>query len=65
MKILFILGFANPFPGAGWTRIGFFAEDWSNKGNAIEVQGAFNYALLQKKGFIFDSQTCCPGGKTA
>jgi len=27
MKILFILGFANPFPGTGWTRIGFFAKN--------------------------------------
>ena len=36
MKILFILGFANPFAGAGWTRIGFFADKWSRKGHAIE-----------------------------
>jgi len=33
MKTLFILGFVNPFAGAGWTRIGFFAEDWAKKGN--------------------------------
>jgi len=56
MKIPFVLGFPNPFPGAGWTRIGFFAKDWSNKGHAIEVQGAFSHTLLQKKGFIFNTK---------
>ena len=50
MKVLFVLGFPNPFPGAGWTRIGFFAKDWSNKGNAIEVLGAFSYKSFYKKG---------------
>jgi len=50
MKILFILGFANPFPGAGWTRIGFFAEDWSRKGHAVEVLGAFSYKAFHKRG---------------
>jgi len=50
MKILFILGFANPFPGAGWTRIGFFAEDWSRKSHMIDFLGAFNYKAFSKKG---------------
>jgi len=40
MKILFVLGFANPFAGAGWTRIGFFADQWPRKGHIIEILGA-------------------------
>jgi glycosyltransferase involved in cell wall biosynthesis len=47
---LFVLGFPNPFPGAGWTRIGFFAEDWSKKGHAVEVLGAFSYKAFHKRG---------------
>jgi hypothetical protein len=61
LKVSFVLGFPNPFQGAGWTRIGFFAKDWSNKGNAIEVLGAFSYTL--KKGFILNSQSCRPEAK--
>jgi len=50
LKILFILGTPNPFPGAGWTRIGFFAEDWSKKGHAVEVLGTFSYKAFRKRG---------------
>ena len=50
MKILFILGFANPFTGAGWTRIGFFADKWSRKSHTIEVLGAFSCKAFSKKG---------------
>jgi len=50
LKILFVLGFPNPFPGAGWTRIGFFAEDWSRKGHAVEVLGTFSYKAFHKRG---------------
>ena len=50
MKILFVLGCPNPFPGAGWTRIRFFANAWSDKGHLIEVLGAFSYKSLQKRG---------------
>jgi len=50
MKILFVLGFANPFAGAGWTRIGFFADKWSRKGHTIEVLGAFSYKAFSKRG---------------
>lgn len=50
MKILFFLGFPNPFPGAAWTRIGFFAKDWSEKGHLVEVLGTFSYKTLQKRG---------------
>ena len=50
MKILFVLGFPNPFPGAAWTRIGFFTKDWSKKGHPVEVLGTFSYKTLQKRG---------------
>lgn len=49
MKILFVLGFPNPFPGAGWTRIGFFACVWSRKGQSVEVLGAFSYKSFHKR----------------
>lgn len=52
MKILFALGFPNPFPGAGWTRIGFFADAWSKRGHSIEILGTFSYKSFQKRGII-------------
>jgi len=48
---LFILGFPNPYPGAAWSRVGFFAEAWSKKGNRIDVLGAFSYKAFQKRRF--------------
>ena len=50
LKILFVLGFPNPFPGAAWTRIGFFAKDWSKKGYSVEVLGTFSCKSLRKRG---------------
>jgi len=50
LKILFVLGSPNPFPGAAWTRIGFFAKDWSKKGHSVEILGTFSYTTLQKRG---------------
>lgn len=50
MKILFVLGFPNPFPSAGWTRIGFLADAWSKKGHSVEVLGTFSYETLHKRG---------------
>ncbi|MEM4213740.1 MAG: glycosyltransferase family 4 protein [Candidatus Methanomethylicaceae archaeon] len=50
MKILFLLGFPNPFPGAGWARIGFFADAWSREGHSIEILGTFTYKSFQKIG---------------
>lgn len=50
MSILFILGSTNPFPGAAWTRISFFAETWSNKGHEVDVLGTFSYKSLLKRG---------------
>jgi hypothetical protein len=49
MKILLVLGFANPFAGASWTRIGFFADQWSRKGHIIEVLGAFSYKAFSSQ----------------
>jgi hypothetical protein len=50
LRILFVLGFPNPFPGAGWTRIDFFADAWTKKGHSVEVLGAYSYKSLQKRG---------------
>ncbi|MEM2103443.1 MAG: glycosyltransferase family 4 protein [Candidatus Bathyarchaeia archaeon] len=50
MKILFFLGLPNPFPGAGWTRIGFFVDAWSKNGHSIEVLGTFTYKSFSKRG---------------
>jgi len=50
LKILFVLGRPNPLPSASWTRIGFFAKDWSKKGHSVEVLGTFSYETLQKRG---------------
>lgn len=50
MKILFVVGFPNPFPGAAWTRIGFFAKVWSKKGHSVEILGTFSYKSLRKRG---------------
>ena len=49
MKILFVLGFPNPFAGAAW-RIGFLAEMWSKKGIDVDVLGTFTPKTLNKKG---------------
>ena len=50
MKILLILGFSNPFAGAAWTRIGFFAESWANKANRVEVLGTVTHKAVNKRG---------------
>jgi glycosyltransferase involved in cell wall biosynthesis len=50
LKILFILGFSNPFAGAAWTRTGFFADYWSRKGHAVEVLGIFSYKAFRERG---------------
>jgi len=40
MRIMLVLGFHNPFPGAGWQRIGFLGEKWSTQGHHIDIVGA-------------------------
>lgn len=50
VKILFFLGFPNPFPGAAWTRIGFFAHYFKSKGHKIDVAGVFSPRSLDKAG---------------
>jgi glycosyltransferase involved in cell wall biosynthesis len=50
MRILFFLDCPNPYPGAGWTRIGFFSDAWSKKGHSVEVVGSFSYKTFQMKG---------------
>jgi len=51
LRILFFLGSANPFPGAGWTRIGFFAKYFKDKGHDVAVIGVFSPKSLAMAGF--------------
>ena len=51
MKVLFFLGFPNPFPGAGWTRIGFFAKHFKDRGYKVAVIGIFSPKSLKMAGF--------------
>jgi hypothetical protein len=51
LKILFFLGSANPFPGAGWTRVGFFAEHLKDRGCDVAVIGIFSPKSLRMAGF--------------
>ncbi len=50
MKVLFVLGFPNPFPGAGWTRIGFIANHFAMKGHFVVLLGAFSYRSMDRAG---------------
>jgi glycosyltransferase involved in cell wall biosynthesis len=51
MKILFFLGFSNPFPSAGWTRIGFFAKHFKDRGYNVTIIGVFSPKSLKIAGF--------------
>jgi glycosyltransferase involved in cell wall biosynthesis len=51
LRILFFLGSANPFPGAGWTRIGFFAKHFKDRGYDVAVVGIFSPKILRMAGF--------------
>ena len=50
MRLLFVLGFPNPFVGAAWTRIGLFAKAWSQAGHDVTILGVFTPNTFQKKG---------------
>ena len=50
MRIMFVLGFVLPFPGAAWTRISFFARKWSQRGHVVDVVGTFSFKALKEKG---------------
>lgn len=50
MKIVFVLGLPNPFPGAAWTRISHLGNEWSEHNNSIEVIGTFTFNSLSKRG---------------
>ena len=41
MKVLFFLALPNPFPGAGWTRVGHFAQSARKRGHDVKVVGSF------------------------
>lgn len=50
MKVLFVLGFPNPFPSAAWARVGFFAKSCSKKHHSVEILGTFSLQTLNKRG---------------
>ena len=50
MKILFVLHHANPFPGAAWIRISFFAQFLKEQGHQVSINGAFSFKSLNKFG---------------
>jgi len=50
LKILFFLHSPNPFPGAGWTRISFFADYFNRKGHTISIAGVFSLKSLSRAG---------------
>lgn len=50
MKIVFFLHSPNPFPGAQWTRIEFFADYFQQMGHSVTVVGAFSAASMNKAG---------------
>ncbi len=51
MKILFFLLLPNPYPGAAWTRISFFAQYLKDKGHKVSIAGVFTPTSLKKAGF--------------
>jgi len=50
LKILFFLHFPNPFPGAAWTRISFFADYFNRKGHTISIAGVFSFKSFSRAG---------------
>lgn len=52
MRILFFLHSPNPFPGAQWRRIEFFAEYFESRGHEVSVVGAFSLMSIRKAGLI-------------
>jgi len=53
LKILFYLGFPNPFPGAGWSRIEFFARYFKDRGRNVAIVGIFSPKSLKMAGLRY------------
>ena len=51
MKVLFFLGSPNPSSSADWTRIGFFAKYFKDRGYDVTVIGIFSPKSLEAAGF--------------
>jgi len=52
LRVLFFLHSPNPFPGASWTRIEFFAEYLRKKGYKVAIAGSFSLFTLNKAGSV-------------
>jgi glycosyltransferase involved in cell wall biosynthesis len=50
MRILFIIHFPNPRPGAAWMRISFFAKYLKDMGHSVTIGGAFSLNSISKAG---------------
>jgi glycosyltransferase involved in cell wall biosynthesis len=57
MRILFFLHYPNPFPGAAWRRIEFFANKFAKKGHIVSVAGSFSPKSLKMAGFRTHDRT--------
>lgn len=52
MKVLLVLGHNIPFPGAAWTRVGYFADSWTKQGHEVSVLGTFSPKTISKRGVV-------------
>src|SRR5207244_4401326 len=50
MRVLFFLHFPNPFAGAAWRRIEFFANYFSKNGHEVSVVGAYSLKSIRMAG---------------
>ena len=48
MKILFLLHYPLPIPGANWIRISFFAQFLKDHGHKVSINGSFSFKTLRK-----------------
>ncbi len=50
MRVLFVLGYPNPFPGAAWSRVAAFARNLAAAGDRVDVLGLVSPANLFRAG---------------
>jgi glycosyltransferase involved in cell wall biosynthesis len=50
LKILFFLHLPNPYPGAAWARISFFAKYLMERDHQVSIAGAFTPSTIMKAG---------------
>ena len=55
MRVAIFLGFTNPFPGAGWTRIESLANCWSTEGHEVTIIGCVSPSTMNRKKAIYSA----------